>query len=126
VAPPRSLPANITLFPACDHGRAIEHFARFSVGLIPFKRNRLTDNVDPIKYYGYRAMGLSVLTTRFGEMARRGPGDGAYLLDEDLGLEASAYAALGASRAHDEQVEDFRGRYSWERRFEDAGLFGDK
>jgi len=123
VATPRSLPANVKLFPACDHERAIEHLAGFSVGLIPFKRNRLTDSVDPIKYYAYRAMGLSVLTTRFGEMAHRGPGDGAYLLDEDLGLEASAYAALGASRAHDEQVEHFRAENSWERRFAEAGLF---
>jgi hypothetical protein len=123
VAAPHRHPANIKLFPACSHERAIEHIARFSVGLIPFKCNKLTQSVDPIKYYAYRAMGLSVLTTPFGEMAQRGPGDGAFLLDERLGLEASAYAALGASRANDAAVEEFRAAYSWERRFDEAGLF---
>jgi hypothetical protein len=123
VAPLRALPANVKLFPPCNHERAIEHLARFSVGLIPFKCNRLTAGVDPIKYYAYRAMGLSVLTTPFGDMAQRGPGDGAFLLDEDLGLEAAAYAALGASRANDDDVEEFRRQHSWERRFGEAGMF---
>ena len=40
----------------------------FDVGLIPFKRTELTAYVDPIKYYEYRAMGLPVLSTDFGEM----------------------------------------------------------
>src|SRR6185295_2677914 len=73
VSPPRPLPSNVKLFPACSHADAVDHIRRFSVGLIPFKRNRLTAAVDPIKYYGYRAMGLPVLTTSFGEMAERSP-----------------------------------------------------
>ncbi len=48
--PPRDLPANVRLFPACPLEQAIEHFQTFSVGLIPFKRSPLTEGVDPVKY----------------------------------------------------------------------------
>ena len=72
VGPPRRLPANVTLLPACKQSEAAGHLARFSAGLIPFRRNALTAGVDPIKYYDYRAAGLPVLSTRFGEMALRG------------------------------------------------------
>jgi hypothetical protein len=122
VAPPRPLPPNLKLFPVCAHAEAVEHLQGFSVGLIPFKQNRLTDGVDPIKYYGYRAMGLSTLTTAFGEMAARGPADGAFTLDADAGLETTAYAALGA-QVDDATIARFRAEHSWERRFSDAKLF---
>jgi hypothetical protein len=120
-APPRPLPPNLKLFPACAHEAAVEHIRRFSVGLIPFKRNRLTAGVDPIKYYGYRAMGLSVLTTAFGDMAGRGPADGVFILDDDAGLEAGTYAALGA-QVDDATIARFREEHSWERRFD--GVWG--
>ena len=122
VVTPPGLPATLKLFPACDHAEGIEHLQRFSVGLIPFKRNRLTAGIDPIKYYGYRGMGLPVLTTAFGEMAARGPADGAYLLDEGVGLEMSVYAALGA-HIDAAAVTRFREEHSWTRRFDDAKLF---
>ncbi len=81
VGPPRRLPANVRLLPACKQAEAAEHLARFSAGLIPFRSNALTAGVDPIKYYEYRAAGLPVLSTRFGEMALRGGSDGVYFLD---------------------------------------------
>lgn len=76
-------PANIKLLPECSHASAIAAMATFSVGLIPFKLNRLTASVDPIKYYEYRALGLPVLCTRFGEMALRDKEPGVWILDED-------------------------------------------
>ena len=45
--------------------------AALSAGIIPFKVNRLTAAVDPIKYYEYRAAGLPVISTEFGEMRQR-------------------------------------------------------
>ena len=83
---PRRLPSNIRMFPACSLGGAIEHFQSFSVGLIPFERTPLTEGVDPIKYYGYRGMGLPVLSTTFGEMARRGVDEGVFLIDQRGGF----------------------------------------
>ena len=49
------------------------HLNRFTAGLIPFRINRVTASVDPIKYYDYRAFGLPVLSTNFGEMGYRQP-----------------------------------------------------
>jgi hypothetical protein len=120
--PPRDLPANVTLFPACPLQQAIEHFQTFSVGLIPFKRSPLTEGVDPVKYYGYRGMGLPVVSTRFGEMARRGVDAGAYLIDQGTGLQAAAAAALDA-RFDRAATEAFRREHTWERRFDDDRAF---
>ena len=54
--------------------------AQFDVGLIPFLKNRLTDSVDPIKYHEYRALGLPVVSTSFGEMPMYAEKDSGLLL----------------------------------------------
>jgi hypothetical protein len=120
--PPHALPPNVHLSRACALSDAIDHCQRFSVGLIPFKQTRLTHSVDPLKYYKYRAMGLPVLTTRFGEMARRGIEDGAYVVDEAMAVEAVASKAL-AARVDAAAIDEFRRTHTWEHRFDDAGLF---
>jgi hypothetical protein len=121
--PPRPLPPNVTLFPACPLDKAIEHFGSFSVGLIPFKQTPLTESVDPVKYYGYRGMALPVLSTVFGEMARRGADDGSFLMDGRDGLVFAASAALEAAPGA-ATVEAFRQAHTWERRFDDPMLIG--
>ena len=122
VAPPTRLPSNVKLFPACDHAHVIAHLQQCSAGLIPFKRTRLTQGVDPIKYYAYRAMGLPVLSTAFGDMAARHAAEGVFHIGDDGSLESTAYAALGA-RADLSDVQRFRDAHSWERRFSEARLF---
>jgi hypothetical protein len=123
--PPRRLPQNVQLFPACAAARAVEHFQSFSVGIIPFKRSPLTDAVDPVKYYGYRAMGLPVLSTAFGEMAHRGVGDRTFLIGDCDAVAETAGAAL-ASAGEDgsaAEVMRFRAEHGWRRRLEDARFF---
>jgi hypothetical protein len=116
VAPPSNLPANIRMLPPCKQSATAGHLARFSVGLIPFRSNGLTAGVDPIKYYEYRAAGLPVLSTRFGEMALRGREDGVYFLDHADNLAATATAALehcdDAAR-----IDRFRCDNNWRSRF---------
>ncbi|WP_434603675.1 hypothetical protein [Pseudomonas sp. R1-7] len=109
-------PANIKLLPECSHASAIAAMATFSVGLIPFKLNRLTASVDPIKYYEYRALGLPVLCTRFGEMALRDKEPGVWILDEDSDLRKTTAQAL-ASRSDRSAVEQFREAHRWAGRF---------
>ncbi len=116
VEPPRGLPANVTLLPACHQSEAGKHLARFSAGLIPFCNNALTAGVDPIKYYDYRAAGLPVLSTRFGEMAIRGRNDGVYFLDGEDGLAAAVSAAL-ADRCDPVETSRFRRNNNWTARF---------
>ena len=119
---PNHLPRNIELLPACQHQQAIAHMQAFSVGLIPFKRTTLTASVDPIKYYEYRALGLPVLSSRFGEMAMREDQPGVFLMDQDSNLEQQLRLAL-AHRDQPEAIQAFRNRHSWDARFEAAGIF---
>jgi hypothetical protein len=122
VPPPGRLPPNIRLLPPCRHSDAAKHLARFSAGLIPFRRTELTASVDPIKFYEYRALGLPVLSTTFGEMAFRGADDGVYFLDHSDDLAA---AVAQAARHVDDpaQVAQFRRDHDWRERFVTAGPF---
>ncbi len=121
-APPRTLPANVRLFPACRQSQTAEHLARFSAGLIPFWSNRLTAGVDPIKYYEYRAAGLPVLSTSFGEMALRGRDDGVYFLDRGGDLSNVVAAAL-EHRCDAAETDRFRRNNNWTSRFHQSNGF---
>jgi glycosyltransferase involved in cell wall biosynthesis len=115
-APPETLPANVRLLPACQQSHAAGHLARFSAGLIPFRSSALTAGVDPIKYYEYRAAGLPVLSTSFGEMALRGRGDGVYFLDRGDDWAAAVAAALN-HRCDAAEIERFQHDNNWTSRF---------
>ena len=119
--PPRPVPPNIELLPACDHATAMRFMQEFSVGLIPFKRTDLTASVDPIKYYEYRALGLPVLSTRFGEMALRDGQAGVFLADEHSDLANLVRAAL-AHECEKNEIQEFRTANSWEARFDASGI----
>lgn len=80
--PPEPLPCNVQCLPAVPQHQIYEAMADFDIGLIPFANNELTHYVDPVKYYEYRAMGLPVLTTRFGEMSRRNLENGVHFWDQ--------------------------------------------
>lgn len=118
---PVVLPANIELLPACSHQQAIDHMQQFSVGLIPFKRTTLTDSVDPIKYYEYRALGLPVMSTQFGEMAMREGAAGVFLVDEHADLSNVVRIAL-AHKDDAAQIAEFRSKNSWSARFDLAKI----
>lgn len=65
---PAFLPSQVQLLGAVAHAEVFGLMRHWHAGLIPFARNTLTASVDPVKYYEYRACGLPVLTTLFGEM----------------------------------------------------------
>jgi hypothetical protein len=120
--PPIDLPSNVSLLAACPQTQTAEHLARFSAGLIPFLRNSLTAGVDPIKYYEYRAAGLPVLSTTFGEMALRGGQDGVHFLDRAEDLRPVVAQALSHQFSRGE-TEQFRRNHDWKRRFQHADPF---
>jgi hypothetical protein len=113
---PARFPANIRLHPACPQREAARWTGSFSAGLIPFRLNALTSGVDPIKYYEYRAAGLPVLSTRFGEMALRGVEEGVYFLEPASDLQQVVCQAA-AHRYSGSEVERFRRENDWSRRF---------
>jgi glycosyltransferase involved in cell wall biosynthesis len=121
---PANLPKNIELFPPCTHTAAITAMQSFAVGLIPFQQARLTKSVDPIKYYEYRAMGLPVISSAFGEMRFHQNDVGVFLLDQTATV-GEVNSVIDAALTFDtvvSEVQDFRTANSWEVRFAATGL----
>jgi len=119
--PPERLPKNIELLPECDHATAIIAMRQFSVGLIPFQRNELTASVDPIKYYEYRALGLPVLSTNFGEMTQRKNESSVFLVYQHSDL-AEVLPRVLSYEPDKKEIEHFRTANSWAARFDACGL----
>jgi glycosyltransferase involved in cell wall biosynthesis len=115
--PELDLPDNVRLLPAIPQHQVHEVLQGFSLGLIPFRLCRLTQYVDPVKYYEYRAAGLPVLSSRFGEMAHRGQQDGVFFFD-DLWSEHVQLSQVLSSRPTNEETREFAARHAWHRRFE--------
>jgi hypothetical protein len=120
--PPVRLPPNIECLPACDHASALHAMQSFSVGLIPFKQTDLTASVDPIKYYEYRALGLPVISTSFGEMTLRGKQNGVFLVSDQSNLLNVVEQAL-AYESNKNEIQQFRNENAWGARFDACGLF---
>ncbi|WP_325437924.1 glycosyl transferase [Pseudomonas nitroreducens] len=122
--PSMVLPDNIELLPQCTHEQAILAMQTFDVGLIPFKKTELTSSVDPIKFYEYRALGLPVLSTSFGEMQSHRQQPGVFIVDELQSLGDISFAidqALAFTSPPDE-IERFRAENSWNSRFDSTHL----
>lgn len=115
------LPANLKLFPPCSHKDALETMLSFDVAVIPFLKNELTASVDPIKYYEYRALGLPIISTSFGEMAYRGEKDGVFLCDDSQFLNV-AIDKTSKHSASAEVLDDFKSANSWQARFDASGV----
>lgn len=121
VGPGRTLPGNIELRPACDHATAVHAMTGFTVGLIPFLQTSLTASVDPIKYYEYRALGLPVVATPFGEMALRRDEPGTYLAS----TAGETHVAIEAALAYEPDpatTRQFITDNAWSARYAAAGL----
>ncbi len=119
--PNQKLPPNISLIPACDHAAAMQHMKNFHVGIIPFKDNPLTASVDPIKYYEYRAAGLPVISTAFGEMSLRHNEAGVFIAHSGTNLHDLAKLAL-AYEADPLVTDAFVENNSWAKRFDCSNL----
>ena len=81
----------------------------------------LTNSVDPIKYYEYKALGLPVISTNFGEMSFHSVNHGVFISQSLDDVVALADAALSVDfKAVD--VAAFRLENSWSTRFDAAQL----
>lgn len=118
---PSALPRNVKILPPCDHRAAMEAVLHFDVGLIPFKKTDLTASVDPIKYYEYRALGIPVISTDFGEMSLRRNEEGTFLSTNHQDIPDLVEAALRYEKDL-EAVRLFKEGNTWETRFAAAKL----
>lgn len=121
--PNLKLPNNVKFFPECDHRSALEFMTHFDVGLIPFKLNALTISVDPIKYYEYKALGLPIISSSFGEMRFRYKEDGVYIANSVNDVPRLAEIALKFKYIKDE-AHSFANNNSWTYRFDKEFPFG--
>jgi glycosyltransferase involved in cell wall biosynthesis len=119
--PPTDLPGNIELLPECHHESALNAMCDFDVGLIPFIRNELTASVDPIKFYEYRALGMPVISTHFGEMAFRRHEAGTFISETFQDIGSLTESAL-CFRDDPAVAKKFAICNSWEARFDAAKL----
>ncbi|WP_428718135.1 glycosyltransferase [Undibacterium curvum] len=114
---PSNLPSNIELLPACSVEQAIEHCRDFTVGLIPFKINELTDSVDPIKYYELRALGIPVWSTAFGSMKHRFFESNVKQIRKGMDWGA-LWEEATRSKIEFEDIKSFRSENDWSKRFQ--------
>ncbi len=71
-APP-DLPDNVRFLGERPHDAIPPILRAFDAGLVPFKRSRLTDAVNPLKVYEYLSAGLPVLSSDFAGIHEFGP-----------------------------------------------------
>ena len=121
-AVPQMLPNNVEFLPPCSHIDALLAMQRFDAGLIPFIDNELTASVDPIKYYEYKALGLPVISTNFGEMSFRSTENGVFVSSSIEDVESIVARAL-LYKANDDDTRRFVSENSWEKRFTTAKIF---
>jgi glycosyltransferase involved in cell wall biosynthesis len=115
-AVPENLPSNIEFLPSCDHVSAITAMKQFSIGLIPFKKDQLTASVDPIKYYEYRALGIPVISTAFGEMMQHQLLTGTFISHSQADIYELVESAKNFKESEQERLAFIQGN-SWESRF---------
>lgn len=118
---PSALPDNVRLMPPISQDAVYATMQSFDAGLIPFKVNNLTDFVDPVKFYEYRALGLPVLTTRFGEMRLRCAENGVFFVEDIRSDDALRLALQSATSA--EELLAFRAAHHWDQRFDSVDFF---
>lgn len=82
------LPPQVRLLGTMSNSAALERAASFVAGLIPFVRNELTDCVDPVKYYEYRALGRPVIAAPFSDLAARAD-PGLFVASSEAQIEAA-------------------------------------
>ena len=119
--PPSQLPSNIILAGAVRREAIADLIADGIAGIIPFKVSELTQGVDPIKYYEYRAYGLPVISTKFGEMCLRVSEKGVFLCDSPEHI-LSMLDDIIKSREDISLVPAFRKANDWTERL--RGLLG--
>ena len=118
MAPPKApLPANVHLLGECASAEVPSRLGGCTAGLIPFKVNGLTAAVDPIKYYEYRAAGLPVISTRFGEMRQREADPEVCLVQGDTDFRTLMNRVKAHSPVASAALERFRQENSWRSRF---------
>jgi glycosyltransferase involved in cell wall biosynthesis len=118
IAPLRALP-NVHYLGPKPYRELPAYLHRFDVGLLPFRIDRLTAAVDPVKLYEYLAAGKPVVSTRLPEASRHGD---AVIVADRAAFPAAVATALrqAADPAGVARRVAIARENSWDRRVADA------
>jgi glycosyltransferase involved in cell wall biosynthesis len=108
-----ALPANVTFTGMVPHHQLAPLLRSFDLGLIPFRRCRDIDAVNPVKLYEYLAAGLPVLSARFSEIAHFAEFVSIYDGEKDC-LSAARTLLAHPPSDHDRRLRrDFAAGHCW-------------
>jgi glycosyltransferase involved in cell wall biosynthesis len=93
----------------------------FSVGLIPFAKNELTEAVNPLKLLEYYALGLPVVATRLREL--EGLAGPLYLASDQAEFRAQVERVLTGASGDREAALAVARQNTWQQRAEQLSCF---
>jgi teichuronic acid biosynthesis glycosyltransferase TuaH len=99
---------NVAVSGPVPHAEVPGVLARYTVGMIPFKKNALTAGVNPNKLYEYLAAGLPTVATSFSPDVAAEPG--VIALADDAPAFEAACGLLGAARSDPGRLQTMRAR----------------
>lgn len=108
--------SNVHILGKRDYKEIPNYLYYSDVGIIPFKINKLTDSVAPIKLYEYMSVGLNVVSTKFKEISHID--SPAHLTSNKDEFNKFIVNAIGSKKEFKEKNKDYAKRNTWERRFE--------
>ena len=105
---------NIFILGSKDHNELPAYMKSSDVGIIPFRKSRLSDSINPIKLFEYFASGLPVVSTALQEVETlKSPAILAKNADEFIsGLKEAVKKGKGLKK-----FIDFAKNNSWENRY---------
>lgn len=105
------LPDNIILWGKIEHHDLPSYAHSWDVAMIPFKKGRLAEAVDPIKLYEYLVLGLPVVATNMPQLQGT---PGVFTSNRENFEETLILATK--TPFHQEEVERFVRNSTWEKR----------
>lgn len=107
---------NFSWLGAKEHQLIPSYLKYCSVGLIPFKLNKLTEAVNPIKYYEYLACGLPVVAPPMRELvAMEGP---VHLYKDYSDFQAALKDAVSQHENSRKALVNYAAEHTWRKRFD--------
>jgi len=107
-----ALPENIKLLGRVPHTKLWQTTRGWDVAIIPFKRSKLAEAVDPIKVYEYLRLGLPVIVTGIPHLASL-----PYVwVAEDMASAQRAMCEAATTPLDPKTISDFVGQNTWSAR----------
>ncbi|HDI52174.1 MAG TPA: glycosyltransferase [Bacteroidetes bacterium] len=107
---------NIHVLGAKDYDLIPAYLRNCNVGIIPFKKSRLTESACPIKLFEYMASGLPVVCTNLAEI--RQLGSPAFLAENEREFVSMIKSALELSEEEKKAFTEFARQNTWEQRYQ--------